>query len=74
MQNLLYLENRGMRENEVQRIVVGYRVEKDNSYNNLVNLIPTYYLKAYGEWKSAEEWAKQDMNLYNLAADRKGDN
>lgn len=68
------LENRGMRENEVQRIVVGYRVEKDNSYNNLVNLIPTYYLKAYGEWKSAEEWAKQDMNLYNLAADRKGDN
>lgn len=59
------LLRRGMRQNSIQRIVVGYQVEKDLSHDNLINLIPTYYIKAYGEWKSASEWEKQNTALYN---------
>ena len=54
----------GISQEDINKIVVGFRVEKDKSNNNLVNLVPTYYVKAYGEWKSAKGWLNEDMTLY----------
>lgn len=58
------LKNHGLQESEIDKIVVGSKVERDSTRNNLVNLVPTYYVKAYGEWKSADEWLKQDLSVY----------
>lgn len=58
------LEHHGLNRADVERVVVGFSVQKDNSHDSLINLIPTYYVKAYGEWKSANEWVKQDMTVY----------
>lgn len=61
------LQNHGMNKDDIEKVLVGFRVEKDNSHDSLINLIPTYYVKAYGEWKSASEWTKQDMSVYRTA-------
>ena len=37
---------------------------KKTSHHSLINLIPTYYVKAYDEWKSVSEWKKQDLATY----------
>lgn len=58
------LKSHGLAEDEIEEIVVGSKVEKDGTRDNLVNLVPTYYVKAYGEWKSADEWLKQDLSAY----------
>lgn len=58
------LKNHGIDKNEIESIVVGSRVEKDASRDNLVNLIPTYYVKAFGRWMSLNEWLAQDVTLY----------
>lgn len=60
------LKNHGMHEDEIDEIVVGSKVEKDGIHSNLVNLVPTYYVKAYGEWKSAKEWLQQDLSAYQV--------
>ena len=62
MQRLI---NAGMRKDEIQRIIVAFKVEKDNSHNHLVNLVPGYYVKAYGQWKSLVEWEKIDFLALN---------
>ena len=54
----------GLKEDNIQRIIVGFKMEKDNSHHSLINLIPTYYVKAYDEWKSVGEWEKQDLVAY----------
>ncbi|BDR59833.1 hypothetical protein [Lactobacillus xylocopicola] len=54
--------NVGLKRSEIQRVIVAYRVEQDNTRNNLINLVPIYYVKAYNQWKSVVEWAKQDPN------------
>lgn len=56
------LEKKGLKQSEIQRITVGFKVEKDNSHEGLVNLIPTYYIKAYDQWKNLAEWEKQDFS------------
>ncbi|GAA3630435.1 hypothetical protein GCM10022297_06610 [Lactobacillus hamsteri] len=61
------LQNHGINKDDIEKVLVGFRVEKDNSHDSLINLIPTYYVKAYGEWKSAGEWSKQDMSVYKTA-------
>ena len=62
MQKLI---NAGMRKDEIQRIIVAFKVEKDNSHDHLVNLVPGYYVKAYDEWKSLAEWEKVDFLALN---------
>ena len=62
MQRLI---NAGMRKNEIQRIIVAFKVEKDKSHDHLVNLVPGYYVKAYDEWKSLAEWEKVDFLALN---------
>lgn len=67
------LEKHGLKQADIERVMVGFKVEKDNSHDNLVNLIPTYYIKAYGEWKSESEWLKQDLNIYQKQANTKNE-
>lgn len=55
------LVNNGLKKAEIQRVIVAFRVEKDNSHDNLVNLIPVYFVKAYDQWKSVEEWKQTDI-------------
>lgn len=54
----------GLKQDDIQRILVGFKMEKDSSHHSLINLIPTYYVKAYDEWKSVSEWEKQDLTAY----------
>lgn len=61
------LARHGLREDQIDKIVVGFKVERDTSHNSLVNLIPTYYVKAYGTWKNADEWQKQNMSVYQMS-------
>ncbi|WEV70953.1 two-component system activity regulator YycH [Lactobacillus sp. ESL0785] len=51
----------GMKRSQIQRIIVAFRLTKDNSHGHLVNLIPTYYVKANNEWKSLAEWQRQSL-------------
>lgn len=55
------LVSHGLAQSQIQRIVVGSKLEKDKSKDNLVNLVPTYYVKAYNQWKSADEWLKENL-------------
>lgn len=70
------LENHGLQETNIDNIVVGFRVEKDSTHTNLINLIPTYYVKSYGVWQSADEWLKQNMSIYrkNETVEERGTN
>lgn len=56
------LVNAGLKKSEIQRIIVAYQLEKDNSHDSLVNLIPTYFIKAYDQWKSVKEWEQYDFS------------
>lgn len=58
------LANHGLKQSDIQRIKIGFRIEKDSSHQSLINLIPTYYVKAYDEWKSVSEWEKQNVSSY----------
>ena len=58
------LATNGLRKDDIEKVIIGFKVEKDKSNNSLVNLVPAYFVKAYGEWKSADEWSKQDMQIY----------
>ncbi|WEV41235.1 hypothetical protein OZX56_00420 [Lactobacillus sp. ESL0684] len=69
VQNLV---NSGLKRTEIQRVVVAFQVEKDNSHDNLVNLIPTYYVKAYDQWKSLSEWKKQDFSVLDRVGKKQG--
>lgn len=55
----------GMKKSEIQRVIVAFRVEQDNSHDNLINLIPVYYVKAYDQWRSVSEWGKQNFSNLN---------
>ena len=58
------LASHGLKQDDIQRIVIGFTTEKDSSRHGLINLVPTYYVKAYDEWKSVREWEKQDLTTY----------
>lgn len=58
------LAQHGLQQGNIQRIVIGFKLEKDSSHHDLINLIPTYYVKAYDEWKNVDEWEKQNVSAY----------
>ena len=58
------LDAYGLKQSDIQRIIVGFKIEKDSSHHSLINLIPTYYVKAYDEWKSVDEWEKKNVAPY----------
>lgn len=52
------LEN-GYAKKDISRIVVGYTVKADSKKSShLVDLIPTYYAKINGRWRSLADWIK----------------
>lgn len=61
---LSQLAQKGISQTAIQNITIGYELQIDTSSKNLVNLIPTYYIKAFGQWKSLAEW--QAINLTSL--------
>lgn len=63
------LNTHGLRQSDIQRIIVGFKVEKDSSHHSLINLIPTYYVKAYDEWRSIGEWEKKNIATYRKTGD-----
>lgn len=64
------LTAKGLKRSDIQRIIVGCGVEKDSSRSDLVNLLPTYYLKIAGQWRSLAEWEKQDFSLLEKSPQR----
>lgn len=53
------LEN-GYAKKDISRIVVGYTVKADSEKSSrLVDLIPTYYVKIEGRWRSLADWIKE---------------
>lgn len=55
----------GMKKSEIQRVIVAFRIEQDSSHDNLINLIPVYYVKAYNQWRSVSDWEKQNFDNLN---------
>ncbi|RVU71092.1 hypothetical protein EJK17_04355 [Lactobacillus xujianguonis] len=66
------LNRHGLSNENIERIIVGFHVQKDHSHDSLVNLVPTYYVKAYGVWQTANEWQKQDMSVYQHELESEG--
>ncbi|MBP2057496.1 regulatory protein YycH of two-component signal transduction system YycFG [Lactobacillus colini] len=47
----------GYSKKSINRIIVGYTVNADsNKDSRLVDLVPTYYVKIKGRWRSLKEW------------------
>lgn len=59
------LEQHGLRQSDLDRIEIGFKIERDKSHNSLINLVPAYYVKAFGQWKSAADWKKQDLAQFS---------
>lgn len=64
------LKQHGLTQNNIENILVGDQIENDKTHDNLVNLVPTYYVRAYGKWMSADEWLKQDLSVYQSNKDQ----
>ncbi|GFZ27615.1 YycH family regulatory protein [Lactobacillus corticis] len=60
------LTNRGISQNSIQKIVVGFEEQRDNNRKNLIDLVPTYYIKIYGEWKSFDGWKDALNDSYSI--------
>lgn len=57
----------GIKRSSIQRIIVGYSVKKDKSRGDLVNLVPTYYIKVNNVWNSLSGWEKEYKTSSNAS-------
>lgn len=48
---------------DIQKIVVGYTLTKDQGHDDLVDLVPTYYIKAFDQWKTINQWQQSNVKL-----------
>lgn len=67
------LNKKGLNRNNIEKIILGLQARVDRKRDNLVVLEPTYYIKAYGQWRSVNEWQHTDiasLNKQSLAAGR----
>ncbi|MDN6029336.1 MAG: YycH family regulatory protein [Lactobacillus sp.] len=55
------LMNRGISRDSIQKIIVGFILQNDNSHANLINLVPTYFVKVYGQWRTLASWKNWNM-------------
>lgn len=60
-QLLSALSKKGLNRQNIQAIVLGFKAVNDNKRENLLELVPTYYVKALGQWRSADEWQQADV-------------
>lgn len=49
---LKQLKNAGIKENKIQGIELGYEWSRDKSLANVVNLVPTWYVKTNNQWQN----------------------
>lgn len=67
------LQAAGYKKKEISRIVIGYTVTKDkSSKDNLVDLVPTYYVKINHQWQSIDEWLKKNNSIENSGSIKEG--
>ncbi|WP_129044498.1 YycH family regulatory protein [Companilactobacillus metriopterae] len=50
------LVNSGYLANDIEDIEVGYQWKNEENADNVVDLVPTYYVKMQGKWKTYSEW------------------
>lgn len=68
-QILQKLELAGYKKEIINRIIVGYAVKKDSQdKNNLVDLIPTYYVKINKKWMTVDEWLNVSKETSNQSS------
>ncbi|MCI2170971.1 YycH family regulatory protein [Schleiferilactobacillus perolens] len=63
------LVKQGYHRNRIERIQLGYRWQMDKQTDQVVDLIPTYYVRYYGQWQSYATWLKTDPNTVTDADD-----
>lgn len=51
---------RGFKRKRIERIQLGYRWQMDKETDQVVDLLPTYYVRYYGQWQSFGTWLKTD--------------
>ena len=56
------LDQIGIKESEIRKIVIGYKVVQDKKRGDLVTLVPTYYIKVAGEWNTLSGWREARVN------------
>ena len=56
------LDQIGIKESEIRKIVIGYKVVQDKKRDDLVTLVPTYYIKVAGEWNTLSGWRDARVN------------
>lgn len=57
------LESRGYATTDINKIVIGYLVQRTKEKDNLVDLVPTYYVKINGQWRSFDDWMSSKPNI-----------
>lgn len=60
-QILARLNKKGLNTQNIDKIVLGLKAVTDHKRRNLLELEPTYYIKAFGQWRSASEWENSDI-------------
>lgn len=63
------INEKGVHDNEIQRIELGLKLVHDKENTDLVDLVPTMYFKIFGEWKDAQSWLQSDIAFARRTAD-----
>lgn len=52
----------GIKESQIQEIMIGYHIKNDAKRSDLITLVPTYFIKVNGKWNSLEGWKQAKTN------------
>ncbi|WP_040534715.1 YycH family regulatory protein [Schleiferilactobacillus shenzhenensis] len=59
-QVITQMVQRGFKQKRIERIQLGYRWQMDKETDQVVDLLPTYYVRYAGQWQSLATWLKTD--------------
>ena len=63
----------GYKKSYLEKIIIGYKVCHDtNKTSNLIDLIPTYYIKINGRWHSLDAWLNNNYEVHIPASQQGG--
>ncbi|MCT7727001.1 MAG: two-component system activity regulator YycH [Lactobacillus iners] len=63
----------GYKKSYLEKIIIGYKVCHDtNKTSNLIDLIPTYYIKINGRWHSLDAWLNNNYEVHIHASQQGG--
>lgn len=57
------LKQKGYLDNEIEKIVLSFKLVHDAENDKLIDLVPTYYVKINGEWQDYTTWLGDDNYL-----------